>query len=543
MKCKVPTRWLYAGLLLALVIVFAPSLKFKTFIYDGQQLVNQHSVLQAPFDLKQIVTTDYWGLPKGKSIGSYRPFAIFALWIEQRLWGGHVWPYICLHLLLMFAICVLLRRLALLVSGSSEVSWLSAYLFAVHPIHTDVVISIAGQADLWMTLLFFGALWLHQKKTAPARGLATLAVVLGLCSKEFFVVFPAVVVSWELVNQPRPFWRDWRGLWERFPFASISLYTACVVGYIGIRMAATGIFVRWPYGFVDNPLVGESFAIRLLNVPVLLWRYAVLFLAPLSLSPDRSYNSAPTVHSIGSFEFLGGFVLCCLSFVCLYLLRRKKALFLLLFAVLAYLPLSNVVIPSTSTMADRWLFLTTAPLCIGVAWAGVTLAQTLPKWRNVLVVGLLVYLGSLSWIAFDYTSHWRSHLTLFAYAARNTPNNMKARFIYGQELERRQHWSQARQQYLAMHHIKKDSDLAAVSLARINFRLDFVAQAEKWLQRAIRLQGKKQSSARMEYYFFLKMMRRFKEAEVLRKESHKLFPKNKTFLPPTPSNVQPRKKP
>jgi Flp pilus assembly protein TadD len=105
-------------------------------------------------------------------------------------------------------------------------------------------------------------------------------------------------------------------------------------------------------------------------------------------------------------------------------------LFLVLIA-----PVSNVVFPIGTIMAERLLYLPSIALCLLVGAALARFAGDGPRWRTMLAAAIVtVALGANLWAAAARNRDWRSDEPLFAATARTSPGSAKAHFNYGSTL-------------------------------------------------------------------------------------------------------------
>lgn len=503
--------WGTVGLLLALSLSYGPSLLFKSFVYDGGRLMHRQPVIQGSWAPLKILKTDYWGRTRKRSIGSYRPFAVANLWLEHKLFGPNPVLFALTQILWMLGVCLGVVMLAGMLGLPQVVAWLAGLLFAVHPVHTAIVASIAGRADLLMALFFLLALRLHRSEHPLAGPLNITVVFLGLCSKELFVIFPAAVLLMDLFhpNQTEP-----QTLLDRvkgMPWLKHFQYATITGLFLWMRHHMIGIMTKFPHGAHDNPLVDASWGIKLLNAPMLFWRYVELLVLPLRLSPDRTFNAVPVLSSPNDWRFWAGALLL-VALGRFFWKSNSKVRLLIALCLLAYLPISNTLVNGPIIMADRWLFLVTIPFCIGAAMAMHWLYQSFSNRHIVLfsIAGALLLFWS--GVTMHYTHQWRSSLSLFAYASHSTPNSVKARFIYATELLRAGKPKLAKQQFRAAIQIKPTFSEAYLGVASAYEMMGNLKDAEQIIRDEVRRQKTRSPNARIRLVLFLRRHKRIKEA-------------------------------
>lgn len=120
-------------------------------------------------------TSDYW--PDRLGLTLYRPVTKTIWSILWTIGGGSPMPFHLLNVCLTAAVTLLLHQLLLMVSKRPFVAFSAAAIFAVLPIHADVVASVVGSAELLAALFGTGALIAFvQRRPFLALSLYALAV-------------------------------------------------------------------------------------------------------------------------------------------------------------------------------------------------------------------------------------------------------------------------------------------------------------------------------------------------------------------------------
>jgi hypothetical protein len=197
--------------------------------------------------------------------------------------------------------------------------------------------------------------------SALLTGMAVITAV-EVFSKESVVVLPVVIVLYELVGGKqslvKPGWR--RTLLARLamlPPMGVMLWQRAAV-------PASSLPAEWPC--YDNPIVGAGFWIGRLTAIKVLARYLWLAFWPMKLSADYSFSQIALAH--GSLEdwvcWLA--VAAALALTVILWNRNRQAFFFAAFALLNFLPASNLLFPIGTMMAERLLYLPLAGLVAAV---------------------------------------------------------------------------------------------------------------------------------------------------------------------------------
>ena len=268
---------------------------------------------------------DYLGGAGAVSTGNYyRPMLHLVNYLVYHLLGTQPgWFHlssVVLHLLASLLVVAVVRR----VSGRRSVGVLAGLLFAVHPVHTEVIawISSASQ-DLpcavfsLLTLLLYLRVSDVPRPTGARRGLLAPALamaaslLLALLSKEIGIIVPALVVGYEFLVLRHSVRWQWK---ERRP-EYLALGGAIVV-YLGMRTLALG-------GLMPvRPKISATWMEQVCTSVALFYRYLAVLVWPVDLNFFRYYD---TSRSPREPVVLAG-LLCLAAFVGfgLWLHRRQR---------------------------------------------------------------------------------------------------------------------------------------------------------------------------------------------------------------------------
>ncbi|MGQ0552420.1 MAG: tetratricopeptide repeat protein [Planctomycetota bacterium] len=453
---QAPSRGWLAPLFLALVSLglYWPALNYA-FVYDDWFLIANNESLRpalddfgAAFDL---FGKEYWeGVSPDKAEGMravgqalYRPLTLF-VW-ACAAWAHGItatWPFHLISLLANVIVVLLLHRLVLRLFGQPRLAFVTALIFALHPVHSEAVAYIAGLSDLLSAAAVLGGLLLFVSLTrSPTRlamgpWLGLLAVFfLGLLAKEQGLVLLGAVALTDLMLTLRG---------QRLSASSrLAVYgglLAMLILHIVVRQAAIGQLEpdRSLISRLDNSLIGEDFGTRLLNGPTLIVRHLWLFLWPAALSIDYSYSTIPVLRSLAHPLALSALllVLAMLLFGLLRLRRWPAVAFGLLFFLGATLPTSNILVPIGTIFGERLGYLPSVGLCLAAA---ALLDRVLADKRaaasaGLSTAGLLVIIalgGKMSLSTWERTKDYEEPVRLFESALEVVPQSARVHYQLG----------------------------------------------------------------------------------------------------------------
>jgi hypothetical protein len=180
-----------ATLLGVTFLTFGVALRFPFMGDDLPQIVQNPRVQSWSF-VPQYFTTHLWMQIPGAAPRFYRPLfllslraidAIFGLWTP----GWHLMLVLC-HLAAAAMVYWLVRQWK-----GEQIALLAAALFALHPVHAEVVSWVSAISEPALVIALIGSLILAQGEGAPNLPAALALFVAGLLFKETAVVWPLVI--------------------------------------------------------------------------------------------------------------------------------------------------------------------------------------------------------------------------------------------------------------------------------------------------------------------------------------------------------------
>jgi len=176
------------------------------FCYDDNPIVRFNEKVNEPGHWLTIWMTDYWSQARDQAPNRdllYRPIALSSYRLVRTVAGPDPMPQHLVNVLLHALVAALLVRLCRRMGLSDAISLAAGVLFAVLPIHSEVVAGVVGRADILATLGVLLALLAHRRSlsaasrstTAGWRIAAALAAFGAMGAKENGVsVIPLVLI-------------------------------------------------------------------------------------------------------------------------------------------------------------------------------------------------------------------------------------------------------------------------------------------------------------------------------------------------------------
>lgn len=373
----------------------------------------------------------YWA-PPSKS-GLFRPLAMATFTLQWIVGQGEVLLFRVVDLLLYALSAFAVWRVAarLLPYWPAVVVGI---LFAVHPVHTEVMAVAVNQAESMVVILTALSFLLWADLIAGRRPLATVAPLLVLAYlaalgfKEHALLLPFFLLLAELTDNTTP-WRERvrarGGLFVGLLIVGTGwwLWRAHVLGDLAGAAAAEG-------------LRGESFGQRIVTMLGVVPEWLRLLVWPAILRSDYAPRQIDPDLGWGVAQWIGVLCLAGWGLALAAAWRRDKVIVIgLLFVALALAPVSNILVPTGILLAERILFLPSVGV---VLIAGALLARLAPWWESAekSARGFALVMGSgvvVLAVARDIerAPDWRDFGSFITAQVRDAPLSWRAHTGYG----------------------------------------------------------------------------------------------------------------
>ena len=404
------------------------------FVLDDNLILTSNTHVQEGLaGIPDLLKYNYAHGHSGFNDGLYRPLSLVTFAIEKSLFDlSPAISHTIQALLYAILLTLLILWLELLFHEHRKWVFWICLLFALHPIHTEVVANLKGRDDLLAMLFFCAAAWQYTKWMDNGRihslSISTLLFLGALFSKESAVTFLAIfpLISW-YKNQT---------------------LSKGIVGF-GAVLAPTTLFLlirTWVLSSLDEVDSGvanllqnslhesTNWTERLVTAANIQGLYLQKLFLPWNLSHDYSFNAIPVV----GFESVKGILLVLTLFALIvggifFAWKRNWIGFGILFYFITISAVSNFFILIGAMAAERFVF---APsLGWSVAIVAILLGSkqihstfTNEKYRIVVLSALAAIFAVLT---ADRIPDWKSNFTLFTADVDKVPESARAQYNAG----------------------------------------------------------------------------------------------------------------
>jgi protein O-mannosyl-transferase len=400
------------GLLLAAVVLVYGDTLWNAFTMDDDLYIALNPQVTDLSARKLFVPHEFSGV--------FRPVTFGTFALNWALHGARPFGFHLVNLLLHAAVTCLLYLLLRTILGVASpqgiaVAFVAAFLFAVHPIHTEAVASITGRAELLAAGFLLAACILHVSDREIS---ALVCFVLAVLSKESAVVFLLLVLACDYARS------EWK---SRFRYARITAITLLYLGVLwklhGGRFAPAGISP------LDNPLAQLPAGWRMLNALRVAWKYVGLQAYPRTLSCDYSYNQIPVYLEWRHTLPAAAAVVAALAVWIWAVRKNRRGLMLAGGIYLAgFATTANILIPIGTIMGERLAYLPSAGFCLLVAlgWGWLHGHAQRSDRQRTLAFGILVaILAALAVRTSLRNLDWKNNRALYSSAVVAVPRSAK----------------------------------------------------------------------------------------------------------------------
>ncbi len=460
---KIPA-WLYSFKVQAVIVGFlAFALYANTFQHeyalDDTIVIAKNAYVYEGFTrLDSIFTTDTYGgyyklfnSSNQLAGGRYRPLSIATFAIEQQFLGAipekkvdsvvahagefgpqedklnhdmhvrHVfnvlWYTLSVIVLLYFLRYVVLKNNPL-------IAFMAAILFAIHPIHTEVVANVKSRDEilsiLFICTTFICAFKYYDLKEKKWLIAGLISFFLALLSKEYGISL--------LVLLPLALYLCRPSLIEDciklvLPYLAVFAIYFVIRKLIVAPMSPDAVedILNNPYALAAGHEEKATQISTTLN-------YLKLLIFPHPLSADYSYNSIPYKDFSDLQVWLSLVVHIGLIYLFFYYLKRKSVMaFAIAFYLLNLLLICNIFFNIGGTMGERLIYHSSVGFALAVAFfLNMAMEKIKPAATGKMVVAgcMVLIIGLCSYKTIDRNKYWKNDQTLFFEDIKVQPNSV-----------------------------------------------------------------------------------------------------------------------
>ncbi|UCD47545.1 MAG: tetratricopeptide repeat protein, partial [Deltaproteobacteria bacterium] len=457
-------------LLIAALGLLAYSNTFHVpFVFDDEPAITENRIIK---DIGNFLAN-----LDGYAYNPRRYVAYLTFAINYRFGGLDVTGYhafnIVVHLVNAFLVFALVRlsfrtpflKKSALLPFSLQIAFLSALLFAVHPVQTQAVTYIVQRMTSLATLFSLASICLYSRwrldpepensswnRSSILYASSLLSLVLAMRTKEIAFTVPILII-----------------LYEAFFFESMKWKSLVPVLLTLLIIPAGLINIGKPLGEILSDVSTVTRvkselprAVYLMTQIAVVATYLRLLFLPVNQNLDYDF---PVERSLFSLSLLlSALVIVALlgSGIILFLRSRPgrrnfiPELRLASFGVAWFfitLLVESSIIPITDVIFEHRVYLPSAGFFIAlstvVITAGFRLESKVPRLRRALVAGLMVAAVALAAATFARNETWKDEVRLWTDVVAKSPRKGRPRYNLGLAFDRKGDLAEAMRHYVA----------------------------------------------------------------------------------------------
>ncbi|MFH1778478.1 MAG: tetratricopeptide repeat protein [Candidatus Omnitrophota bacterium] len=381
--------------------------------------------------LPKFFVQDFWNIGIQTMVsGYYRPLLAASFMLDYAFWHNNPFGYHLTNLIFHILVSVLIFFFAEMLSKDKLISFFSALLFSVHPIHTEAVSFVSGRVDVIAFAFFLLSLILFLKYTLTTKSIfylfSLLCFFISLLVKEMAITLPLVVLCLDFLYISK---RNVKSVIRNFMRFHIGFFV--VLGlYLLIRFYVIGSsFIVENVRYASNYLPGTTPHWWFFTVIKIMTFYIRLLFFPYNLKADYLFQAANSLFEPA--VLLGIIIMLLFLFLAIKNVKKYTILsFSIIWFFITILPVSNIF-PQGNIFAERYMYIPSVGFCIAMGFLFSWLLKKdirMPhlNWKaSVFFVFFLIIIAS-GRVTFERNRVWNNDFTLWYDTAKAVPNSPRA---------------------------------------------------------------------------------------------------------------------
>lgn len=362
--------------------------------WDDDKYITQNTSIQS---------VDFKKLFSSYEQGNYHPLTMLSYSLEYQFFKLNPKPYHATNILLHTLNSLLVLLFIWLLCKQKWVAFITAILFAIHPMHVESVAWISERKDVLYTFFYLSALctyivYLQKQSNKSAYYIVTLLLfVLAILSKGMAISFSVMLFVIDYFFDRKVTTKTFL---EKLPF----LLLALVFGAIAIMAQKSG-------NAIDD-VAEYNFFERILFSSYALLTYLWKLILPIGLSCFYRYPAEATYLP---FIF---YIAPVIVFVIIYLIYKYKntnrdLVFAFAFFFISIAMVIQVLPVGAAIVAERYTYISYIGLFFFIGRIGNNYIEINPKQFNVLIGLAFIVIAVYSIMSYQRTKVWKNSITLW----------------------------------------------------------------------------------------------------------------------------------
>ncbi len=394
---------------------------FNDFVYDDNFQVKDNFWIRDFRFIPEMFLKDVWHFRSPDWISNYyRPMMHVIYLLSYQIFSLKPWGYHLINILFHAGVSIMVflvtdKLLKHMKSGELyenkgflSIPFITAIIFAIHPIHSEVVAWISAIPDLSYSLFYLLGFYFYLKFKDGSKISYTISIIsflFALFCKEPAVTFILIIFIYDFIRKKEG--DRVQSLEEYVPFIM------AFIVYLGFRFHALKGFSA----FQSHPELSTYQYI--INIFPLFMDYIIKIFAPFNLNIFNVFHPVKQIYEIKSIISL------LIVFLYIFLLaisykKNKLFFFGLVFFVIPLLPALYIPGLGESPLAERYAYLPLFgfALCISIV---IFRFVVVPKYRFPIII-IIISIGLVfSYLTIKRNKVWKNDLTLWTDTVNKSP--------------------------------------------------------------------------------------------------------------------------
>lgn len=428
-----------------LIIIFTLPVIIYLNIFQNTFIMDDRTIF---FQWPEVKNLDIPGLLKGtypkkfETQPVYRPIKGVIHAIGYNISGNNSYYYHLQSILVNAIIALLIYSIVTLISKKSSLAFLTALIFAIHPIHTEAVTFITASFDTIGIMFFFISLYLYIKfKVSEFKSTfyyiaSVIFALLAFLTYEITLILPLILILYDYIfgtlNK-----KNWKQSIQYLPYFLLTALYILLRSLLhpitsGLEYAAGSIYLT-----ILTTLKAFLVYIYSLIIPINL---SVIRTLPGDIISVYDQNPMENIQKIKDqtiLDFpiiLAMLIIIALVFTFFYFLKKRPLIsFCIGWFFIALLPIANIF-PLRQIMAERYIYLASFGAIFLFSYLILfiyKLGKSKLYIKNLLLVFILIIILIFSYLTIQRNTDYKTEIDMFKSLSKQENGGYYPKYFLG----------------------------------------------------------------------------------------------------------------
>lgn len=405
-KTQVNHLYYLVFLIVLTLIVFFPTFSADFISLDDYYYVRDNALIRS---LSAQNLKDIWGSP---FFANYQPLTIFLYAIEYNFFQLNPHAFHFVNVFIHLCNICLVYYVILRIGKKQLIAFITALLFAIHPMHLESVAWVAELKDVLYTFFFLSATlyylkYVEAKKFGLFYLLSLLMFLLSIISKGQAVILPVALLLIEIFNGRK---LNKNSILDKIPYFILSIIFGVVTYQVQKGAGAM-------QGYEHIP-----FTERVLFASYGLMNYFYKLIIPIHLAIFYPYPLSNEVIT-STWVYVSPAIVIAIAYILFKSYKKNKEVFfgLMFFLVTVFLVIQLIPV-GEAVMADRYIYVPSIGLFFIAAYYFEKYYSSRISQKNLIMTGGIIYIFILCILSYQRSGVFKDNLSIYTDAIEHNPS-------------------------------------------------------------------------------------------------------------------------